>query len=98
MRARGLGTISFHARTSDSIIDNALLPQLLEKLSDVVANLGRIGGGVLTLRFRDDLEEGALAVAMLEHLPSRALQLDGAFGKQDHEIFLAAIPAASGCQ
>src|ERR1700738_322414 len=82
-------------RESPLIIHNALLLQLLEKSSDVVANLGRVGGCVLTLQFPDDLEECPLSVATLEHLPPRTLQLDGAFGKQDHAIFLAAAPATS---
>ena len=57
----------------------------------------------LGLQFRDDLGEGALAVAALEHLPAGALQFDCAFGEQDHlRIFCASLifgaPSATGRQ
>jgi len=47
------------------IIDDPLMPQLLEELADVSSNLRWIGFGELGLQFCDDLGEGALAVAAL---------------------------------
>src|ERR1700728_807593 len=78
------------------------MPQLLKKLADVGANLCRIGIPELSLQFCNDLGEGALAVAALEHLPPRPLQLDRAFGEQDHAFFVASFifrpPAAAHCE
>jgi hypothetical protein len=88
---------------SPLVIHDPLVPELLEKLADIGANLGGIGVAELSLQFCNDLPEGALAVAPLEHLSSGALQFDCAFGKQDDTFFLAAgltlrSPAATGCQ
>src|ERR1022692_433493 len=80
------------------IVDNPLVPQLLQKLADVGANLGGIRVAKLGLQFSDDLAEGTLPVAALQHLPSRALQLDRAFGKQDYALLFAPSPAATGRQ
>src|ERR1700691_1120693 len=80
------------------IINDPLVPQLLEELADVGANLGGIGVRELSLQFSDDLAEGALAVAALQDLTSCALQLDCSFERQDHPVLFGASPAATGGQ
>jgi hypothetical protein len=72
--------------------------QLLQELADVVADLRWVGGDELFLQLRKNLNESALAVAMLQHLASGALELDCAFGKEDYAILLASTPAASSGQ
>src|ERR1700722_6932510 len=83
-----------------SIIHDPLFLQLLQKLADVGANLFRVRGGELLLQFADDLAEGALAVALLQNLATGALQLDGAFGEEDHANLFPRLalrtPSASG--
>jgi|HubBroStandDraft_6_1064221.scaffolds.fasta_scaffold06731_9 hypothetical protein len=77
------------------------MPQLLKKLADVAANFGWVGDAELSLQFCDDPGEGALTVAALEYLASGALQLDRAFGKQNHALFARftfSTPAATGGQ
>jgi hypothetical protein len=66
------------------IIDNPLIPQLLQKLADVSPDFPRIGHAELSLQFGDDLREGALPVAALKHLASGTLQFDRSFGKEDY--------------
>ncbi len=77
------------------------MPQLFQKLADIGANLRGVRINELCSQFFDDLRESTLAVAALEHLPPRALELDCAFGKQDQAFLIAArlgfgSPAASG--
>src|SRR5580698_10407549 len=55
------------------VIDDPLMPQLLEELADVRANLRRVCVGELSLEFCDDLGEDALAIATLEYLTPCAL-------------------------
>ena len=92
MRASGLGIMNVPVNHEYSVVDNPLVPQLLEELADVGANLGWIGIAELRLQFCDDLGEGALAVAALQDLPACALQLDCAFRKQDHARLLSVSP------
>jgi len=80
------------------VVDNPLVPQLLQELADVGANLRRVRVAELSLQFCDDLGEGALAVATLEDLTACALEFHCAFGEQDHACFFCAAPAASGGQ
>src|ERR1700674_3413109 len=91
--ATGLGLLK-----SALVVDDPLVPQLLEKLADIRANLPGIGVAELGLQFCDDLGEGALSVAALEDLPPGALQLDRAFGEQNSTIFFRTAPAATGGQ
>lgn len=78
------------------IVDDSFALQLLQERADIGANFFWIGGAKFFVQFRDEFAEGALAVATFEHLTSCALQLDGAFGKQDHAVFFRAAPAAAG--
>src|SRR5579864_568685 len=77
------------------VIDNSLLLQLLKERTDVAANLLRIGRAKFLLQLHDDLAEGSLAVAALEHLPSRTLQFDCALRKKNHAVGFGAAPPAS---
>src|SRR5580700_4726320 len=86
-----------------SVVDDPLVLQLLEKLTDVDANLGWIGEAELRLQFLDDLAERALAIAALQYLQARTLQTNRAFGKQDRAAgfgaaLLLGAPAAAGRQ
>src|SRR5271168_3902092 len=79
------------------------MPQLLEKLADVGANLGGVRVGELDLQFCDDLAECAFPIALLENLPACSLELDRALGKQNHPHVIRArlvldTPAATGGQ
>lgn len=82
------------------IIHYSLVPQLLEELADICANLERIGSAKFGLQFFYKLPERALPVAALQHLPSRPLKLYCTLGKQEHALRCAARitlrrPAAS---
>src|SRR4029077_1373411 len=74
-------TRGLQKKTDPLVIHNPLVPQLLQELADVGANLGGIGVAELGLQFCDDLAEGAVTVAALQNLAPCALQLDCAFGE-----------------
>jgi hypothetical protein len=83
------------------VIHDSLFLQLLQKNADVASNLFGISLFELRLQFSDNFSESSLAVAALEYLQSRPLQLDCALGEQDDAILLGAslgrrTPAASG--
>jgi hypothetical protein len=54
---------------------------LFQKRAYVEADLPRIRLAEFILQIRDDLSKRALAIAALEHLSSRPLQFDSAFGE-----------------
>jgi hypothetical protein len=80
------------------IIHNSLLLQLLEKSTDIVANLVGACFRKLALQFTDDVAEGALAIALFQHLPPRSLQLDRTLREQNDATIVSAAPAATGRQ
>src|SRR5581483_2928891 len=87
MSARGFGK---------SVIHDASALQLLQEHGDITPDLLRIGRAKLLLQRGNDLAEGPPAIATFQYLSARALQLEGAFGKQNHAILLRTAPAASG--
>ncbi len=62
------------------VVHDPLMPQLFQKLTDVGADFGGVGGVELRLQLFDDLGEAALAVATLEDLQAGVAQAEGAFG------------------